>query len=33
MGLMNIRMRMPLTPPLEVNQNKIKDVLRGLNLI
>ncbi len=33
MGLMNIRMRMPLTPPLEVNQNKIKDVLRGLDLI
>lgn len=33
MGLMNVRMRMPLTPPLEVNQNKIKDVLRELNLI
>ncbi len=33
MGLMNIRMRMPLTPPLEENQNKIKDVLRGLGLI
>lgn len=33
MGLMNKRMRMPLTPPLEVNQNKIKDVLRGLELI
>jgi 4-hydroxy-tetrahydrodipicolinate synthase len=33
MGLMNIRMRMPLTPPLKTNQNKILDVLRGLNLI
>lgn len=33
MGLMNKRMRMPLTPPLEANQNKIKDVLRGLELI
>ncbi|MFX0024080.1 MAG: 4-hydroxy-tetrahydrodipicolinate synthase [Candidatus Hermodarchaeota archaeon] len=33
MRLMNVRMRMPLTPPLEMNQNKIIDVLRGLALI
>ena len=33
MGLMNIRMRLPLTPPLEVNQNTIKDVLKKLGLI
>ncbi|MCK4371130.1 MAG: 4-hydroxy-tetrahydrodipicolinate synthase [Candidatus Lokiarchaeota archaeon] len=33
MGLMNKRMRMPLTPPLEANQKKIKDVLQNLNLI
>jgi len=33
MGLMNNRMRMPLTPPLEVNQKKIKVVLKGLALI
>ena len=33
MGLMNQRMRLPLTPPLEANQNKIKDVLTKLNLI
>ncbi len=33
MGLMDKRMRMPLTPPLEANQKKIKDVLRNLNLI
>jgi 4-hydroxy-tetrahydrodipicolinate synthase len=33
MGLMNIRMRMPLTPPLETNQTKILDVLKGLGLI
>ena len=33
MGLMNIRMRMPLTPPLEANQKKIEAVLRNLNLI
>ena len=33
MGLMNIRMRMPLTPPLEENQEKIRNVLEGLNLI
>ena len=33
MGLMDKRMRMPLTPPLEVNQKKIKDILHNLNLI
>jgi 4-hydroxy-tetrahydrodipicolinate synthase len=33
MGLMNIRMRMPLTPPLEENKKKIKQVLERLNLI
>jgi 4-hydroxy-tetrahydrodipicolinate synthase len=33
MGLMNQRMRMPLTTPLEVNQKKIKDVLEKLDLI
>jgi 4-hydroxy-tetrahydrodipicolinate synthase len=33
MGIMNIRMRMPLTPPLEVNQTQIKNVLEKLNLI
>jgi len=33
MGLMDKRMRMPLTPPLEANQKKIKDVLYNLNLI
>ncbi len=33
MGLMDIRMRMPLTPPLEANQKKIKTVLQNLNLI
>jgi 4-hydroxy-tetrahydrodipicolinate synthase len=33
MGLMNIRMRMPLTPPLEENKKKIKQVLESLNLI
>ena len=32
-GLMNKRMRLPLTPPLEVNQEKIKDVLKKLGLI
>ncbi|MFX1574919.1 MAG: 4-hydroxy-tetrahydrodipicolinate synthase [Promethearchaeota archaeon] len=32
-GLMNKRMRLPLTPPLEVNQLKIKQVLENLNLI
>ena len=33
MGLMNKRMRLPLTPPLEENQLKIKKVLENLNLI
>lgn len=33
MGLMDGRMRMPLTPPLEANQKKIKDLLENLNLI
>ncbi|NVM45202.1 MAG: 4-hydroxy-tetrahydrodipicolinate synthase [Candidatus Lokiarchaeota archaeon] len=33
MGIMNKRMRLPLTPPLEENQDKIKNVLRALNLI
>ncbi len=33
MGLMNIRMRMPLTPPLKENQEKIRSVLERLNLI
>ena len=33
MGIMNKRMRLPLTPPLEENQEKIKTVLRNLNLL
>ena len=33
MDLMNIRMRLPLTPPLKENQKKIKTVLKNLNLI
>ena len=33
MGLMNVRMRMPLTPPLKENQEKIRSVLERLNLI
>ncbi|MFX0035541.1 MAG: 4-hydroxy-tetrahydrodipicolinate synthase [Candidatus Hermodarchaeota archaeon] len=33
MGLMNRRMRLPLTPPLEENQAKIRNVLQKLNLI
>lgn len=33
MGLMNKRMRLPLTPPLEENQIKIRKVLESLNLI
>jgi len=33
MGIMNKRMRMPLTPPLEENQKKISNVLKNLNLI
>ena len=33
MGIMNKRMRLPLTPPLEQNQAKIKVVLESLKLI
>jgi 4-hydroxy-tetrahydrodipicolinate synthase len=33
MGIMNKRMRLPLTPPLVDNQEKIKIVLKNLNLI
>jgi len=33
MNIMNGRMRLPLTPPLEENQEKIKAVLKELNLI
>jgi len=33
MGLMNKRMRLPLTPPLDANCEKIKIVLKQLNLI
>lgn len=33
MGLMNKRMRLPLTPPLETSQNKINEVLRNMKLI
>ncbi len=33
MGLMNKRMRLPLTPPLEENQEEIKTVLKKLKLI
>jgi 4-hydroxy-tetrahydrodipicolinate synthase len=33
MGIMNKRMRLPLTPPLEENQEKIRKVLHNLNLI
>ncbi|GAI49164.1 unnamed protein product, partial [marine sediment metagenome] len=33
LGLMNKRMRLPLTPPLEINQKKIKYVLESLGLI
>ncbi len=33
MGIMNKRMRLPLTPPLVENQEKIKMVLKKLNLI
>ncbi len=33
MGIMNKRMRLPLTPPLEENQVKIKKVLENLKLI
>ncbi|TFF99933.1 MAG: 4-hydroxy-tetrahydrodipicolinate synthase [Promethearchaeota archaeon] len=33
MGIMNKRMRLPLTPPLDANCEKIKAVLKQLNLI
>ncbi|MHA1883455.1 MAG: 4-hydroxy-tetrahydrodipicolinate synthase [Promethearchaeota archaeon] len=33
MGLMNNRMRLPLTPPLKENQKKIKATLKDLDLI
>ena len=33
MGLMNKRMRLPLTPPLKENEEKIDAVLKSLNLI
>lgn len=33
MGIMNKRMRLPMTPPLEENQAKIKAVLENLKLI
>jgi 4-hydroxy-tetrahydrodipicolinate synthase len=33
MGIMNRRMRLPLTSPLEVSQNKVKDVLEKMKLI
>ena len=33
MGLMNKRMRLPLTPPLQDNQEKIEIVLKNLKLI
>jgi len=33
MGLMNNRMRLPMTPPLDENKNKIMQVLRNLDLI
>jgi len=33
MGIMNKRMRLPLTPPLDANCEKIKIVLKQLNLI
>ena len=33
MGIMNKRMRLPLTPPLENNQMKIKKVLESLKLL
>lgn len=33
MGLMDMRMRLPLTPPLKENQKKIKTVLKKLDLI
>ena len=33
MNIMNKRMRLPLSPPLEENQEKIKKVLKYLELI
>jgi 4-hydroxy-tetrahydrodipicolinate synthase len=33
LNLMNSRMRLPLTPPLEENKEKIKAVLKSLDLI
>ncbi len=33
MGIMDKRMRLPLTPPLKENEEKIDDVLKSLNLI
>ena len=33
MSLMNMRMRLPLTPPLKENQKKIRSVLKNLDLI
>lgn len=33
MGIMNMRMRLPMTPPLENNQMKIKKVLESLKLL
>jgi 4-hydroxy-tetrahydrodipicolinate synthase len=33
MNLMNVRMRMPMAPPVETNQNQIRKVLEKLNLI
>jgi 4-hydroxy-tetrahydrodipicolinate synthase len=33
MGIMNKRMRLPLTPPLDANCDKIKNVLKKLNII
>jgi 4-hydroxy-tetrahydrodipicolinate synthase len=33
MGIMNKRMRLPLTPPLLENQEKIKQVIKKLNII
>ena len=33
MGIMNKRMRLPMTPPLENNQMKIKKVLENLKLL
>jgi 4-hydroxy-tetrahydrodipicolinate synthase len=33
MGLMDNRMRLPMTPPLKENQKRIKNVLKNLNII